>query len=135
VPRLGAEAVDANLVIEGERTRPDERSKLSGGAAPRQIHLEEAILRVEKAEGARDIFSRCCVNGWNAERVAFDRNGCGETFDLLRAVDPREAGADAAACPERAGDSRDEDDHERDQQRFEQSAHRVRHVITIARGG
>ena len=35
--------------------RADERGELAGGAAPQEVHLEEALLRVQEAGGARHV--------------------------------------------------------------------------------
>ena len=70
--RLGAKAMHANLAVGDERTRSDQRSELAGRPPPRQIHLKETILCVQKACRARDILARGASHGWNAERVARD---------------------------------------------------------------
>ena len=45
----------AVLGVQLERAGADERAQLAGGLAALQVHLEEAVLRVEEAEGAGDV--------------------------------------------------------------------------------
>ena len=62
----------ANLAVGDERTRTNQRSEFAGRPPPRQIHLEEAILCVQKASGARDVLARGAPHGRNAESVSRD---------------------------------------------------------------
>ena len=53
-----AEAMHAHLLVGVDRARADQRRQLAGRLPPLQIHLEEAILRVQEAERARDVLAR-----------------------------------------------------------------------------
>ena len=57
-PRLRAKAMHADFVIEREGTGTDKRRQLAGGTPARQIHLEEAVLRVQKTERTSDVLAR-----------------------------------------------------------------------------
>ena len=70
--RLRAKAMDADLVIERERAGTDERRELAGGTPPREVHLEEAVLRVKKPERASDVLARGAADRGNAEPIALD---------------------------------------------------------------
>ena len=53
-----AEAMHAVLRVHLEGARADQRTQLAGWLAALQVHLEEAILRVQEPEGASGILSR-----------------------------------------------------------------------------
>jgi hypothetical protein len=110
-------------VIERQRAGADQRGQLAGRAATREVHLKEAILRVQKSQCSRDILARGAVYGGDAESIALDAHRRGQPGDLMRAVQLREARANLVTHPEGAGDCCDQDDEKRHQQRFEQAAH------------
>ena len=99
----------------GEGARADERRQLAGGAAPREIHLEEAVLRVQKAGGARDVGTRGAADGRNSEGVARHLHRRREPGQMPRALELREAAAQLRASPQGAearGDQQQDKSHE-----------------------
>ena len=70
--RDGAEAMNANLLIDVQRARTDQCRQFTGGLTPLQIHLEKPVLRMKKTERAGHVFSRLACDRGNAECVAFD---------------------------------------------------------------
>ncbi len=53
--------------------------QLASGEPPRQVHLEEAILRVDETRGIRKISACSGSYGGNTERIALDLRGLGES--------------------------------------------------------
>jgi hypothetical protein len=49
--------MNADLAIDRQHSRSDERGELACGAAPREVHLKETVLRVQEPGGARDILA------------------------------------------------------------------------------
>ena len=84
-----------------QRTRADQRRQLAGGAPPREIHLEEAILRVQKAGCACDVLARGASDGRDAERVARDHDRRGEPFQSKFARRARAGCLEAPPVPTR----------------------------------
>ena len=125
----------ADFAIEREGTGTDKRRQLAGGTPPRQIHLEEAVLRVQKTERTSDVLARGAADRGDAEPIALDSHGRRESRELLCPIEERQAGSKAAACPECTRDAGDQDDEERREHYFEKTAHDARHVITTARTG
>ncbi len=69
----------AHLPVMRNDCRAKQLGKLTGGRTPKQIHLEEAILSMEKAEGASHIQAVGTANRWDTEVVALHSNGCRES--------------------------------------------------------
>lgn len=67
------------LAIEHERSAADERGELARCRAPREIHLKEALLRVDEPLGAEDIDERVAADPRHGVRVELDRHGGVET--------------------------------------------------------
>jgi hypothetical protein len=101
--RLGTEAMNANLAIGEPRPWSDERSQFARGAPTCEIHLEEAILRVQEAKSACDVLTRGTSDGRDAERVARDNHPRGEPFQSKFA---RESGQAASEFPPGPHDAR-----------------------------
>ena len=53
--RRGAAGATRASRSSSSAARAEERGELAGGAAPQQVHLEEALLRVQEAGGARHV--------------------------------------------------------------------------------
>jgi hypothetical protein len=83
-----------------QRADPNQRCQLAGRTPPRQVHLEEAILRVHEPGGACDIAAGCALNRGDTERVADDRDRTVEPGELKRAVKLRQARTQLPPEPE-----------------------------------
>jgi hypothetical protein len=77
----GSKTVQAHVPVTYQGCAPEQLGKLTGGRAPKQIHLKKAILSVEKAEGSRDIHSVGTANRWDTEVVALHANGGRKSCD------------------------------------------------------
>ena len=99
-----AKAMHADLVIDVERARADQRRQFAGRLAALQIHLEESILRVKETERARDIFARRAGDRRHAERVAIDAHLRRQAADGGGAIELRQAGAHLRSRVEAAAD-------------------------------
>ena len=100
----------ADLAIELKGGVAHQRRQLAGGAASRQIHLEETVLGVDEAGGPGDVATRDATDGGNAEPVTFDRHSRLQAAHPHRAVDDRETGAQLGSRPVRTSGERE---HER----------------------
>ena len=87
----GAHAVRSVVAIERQRRRPDERCELSRRTAPHEVHLEEALLGVDEAEGACEIQASVTLKRRNPIGVAPDLDRSVETFEAERPVGRRQA--------------------------------------------
>ena len=85
------EPQDARLAVHLERGPAEERRELAGGAPPEEVHLEEALLRVQEAGGARHVEAAPPAHDRHAERVALDAHRRAETGDRPLALELREA--------------------------------------------
>jgi hypothetical protein len=104
----GAETVETRGAVAGDGGGAEEFGEFAGGGAAQEIHLEEAFLRVEPAEGAGDIGAALATDRGHAEGVARDRHRRTETGGGGGAVEQREAGAHARVEPT-AGDGGEEE--------------------------
>ena len=95
--RLGTEAMNANLAIGEPRTWSDQRSQFARGAPSCEIHLEEAILRVQEAGGASDVQAGGTPDRREAERVARDHHWRRQPFESKLAAERRQA--PSQLCP------------------------------------
>ena len=73
--------VQTGLSVDAQRPRADEFGQFARRAAPRQIHLEVAVLRMQKAGGARDVLPRGGADGRDPEGVPRDGHG---TLEAVR---------------------------------------------------
>ena len=113
----GPEAMDANLAVELEGGRSHQLRDLAGRTAALQVHLEEALLPVQEAEGPRHVSPGGAGHARHAVGVAFDAHGSGQPLEGLLALELGEARAHAARQPESAGGhgkERDAKDDDRD---------------------
>jgi hypothetical protein len=97
--REPAETVQPHPSIAWHGLPAEERREFPGGRAPQKIHLEEAILGVQPAEGAGDVGAVAAAYRGHAQGVALDRHLRGETGDPGGAVELRQAGAEALVTP------------------------------------
>jgi hypothetical protein len=91
--------VHTHLTVELNGGVADERRQLPCGPPPSQIHLEEAILRVDEAGGPRHVRAGNSSDGGNAEAVALYRDGGLQPSYANRAVDARQARAELGSSP------------------------------------
>jgi len=113
--RLGAKAMHANLAIGNDRARTNQGRKLAGGAPSRQIHLEESILRVQKAGGARNVFAGSAPDCRNAERVSRDDDRGRETVQPEVAPERRQTATKLRPHPD-SGRGCAHSQHDRDRE-------------------
>ena len=116
-PRVLAIAERALAAIGRERALAEQLGELAGARAAQQVHLKEALLRVQVALAAQHVGERLAAHGRNRARVERDRQ---------RRREPRQRRF-AAAARQRRGDERvgrgDEQQHEagrRREQAFDQ---------------
>ena len=88
-----AKPEDTRLAVHLERGAPDERRELAGRAAPQEVHLEEALLRVQEAGGARHVEAAAAAHDRHPERVALDPHRRAEAGHRALAFHLREARA------------------------------------------
>ena len=113
----------ADLAIERQRARADQRRQLTGGAPAREVHLEEAVLGVDETDGTRHIGARAAAYGRDAEGIARDRDRLRESCDLAFAVELRQAATQLGSRPRRRHRHRDGQQDEQGQKRAKETAH------------
>ena len=94
----------APRAIALQRLVPEQRGQLAGGRAARQVHLEEAFLRMGEAQPARHVQPRATLDDQRAERVAAQAHRRAQAGDRGVAVELRQAGAHAGPDAERQRD-------------------------------
>ena len=99
-PRDGAQPQHAHLAVGGERGRAHELGELARRAAAQEVHLEEALLRVDVARRPRDVGAALPAHDRHAERVALDADGRLEAGERPAPVDDGQAAAQARVEPE-----------------------------------
>src|SRR4051812_26442678 len=109
--------MDTGLPVEWQRARTDEFRKLPSSPPSRQVHLKEAILRVQESGGARDVFARAPADRWNAERVSRDRHRTVKAGQRHAAIEDGQARVDLSTKPPRARAERSGSDQEEDHDR------------------
>jgi hypothetical protein len=82
----------------------EELRELSSGRPPQQIHLEEAVLSMDKAQSACSVQSIRGADGRNTERIAVDKDRSTEAWDGARSVELRQARPELQTSPDRGGD-------------------------------
>jgi len=95
--RFCPETVEANLTVGDECPRTDQRGQLAGRSTSREVHLEEAILRVQEAGGASDVQAGGTPDRRDAERVARDHHWRRQPFESKLAAERRQA--PSQLCP------------------------------------
>jgi hypothetical protein len=128
---LGPEPVNPDLAIDRQSTGADERRKFAGSATAGEVHLEEPILRVQKAGGTRRVDAVEGLDGWNAELVARDPDGSLQARQLNATVELREAAAKLAARPHRAAHRGDNQDEQHDYDETENNSHAGRGSVAV----
>src|SRR5262249_16382475 len=114
--RHRAEAVSSHPAVLRQGGATEELRELSSGRPPQQIHLEEAVLRMDKAQSARSVQSIRGADGRNTERIAVDKDRSTEAWDGARSVELRQARPELQTSPDRGGDyQRSTDGGEREQ--------------------
>src|SRR5690606_37462576 len=106
------ELEDAALAVERQRGRTGERGELAGGAAAAEVHLEEALLRMQEALRTVGVRERRGVNSRDRRRVELDDDGCGKARHGGRAVSPRQRGGQRDRARGGRGDGRNGCGHE-----------------------
>jgi hypothetical protein len=91
--------------VDIQRAGADQAGQLASRLAALQIHLKEAVLRVEEAERARHVFARRAGDGRDAQRIAIDAHLSREPGDRGGATQLRQAGADLRARIEASGEN------------------------------
>ena len=119
------ESVHANLCVGFEGAGSDQCAQLAGGLAALQVHLEKTILRVEEAEGARDVRAGSAGDRRHAERVARDGHGRRQSGERDCPLEPWQAGPKLGADVAAAGHCGQSDDNEKCQQDAADEAHEV----------
>ena len=113
LPGDGAEAVDAVRPVDRQRARAEDLGELAGGLAAHQVHLEEALLAVQEAEGAGGVGAARGPDRRHAEGVALDGDRRREAGQGALAGDLRQAGAHPCPQPQAP---RGEGDEEQDEE-------------------
>jgi hypothetical protein len=116
--------MDAHLAIEPHGGVAHERRQFAGRPPARQVHLEEAVLRVDESGGARHVFPRDAADGGDAEGVSLDRDRRLQAAHADGAADHRQAGADLPPRPVRGSAERHDQRNDGDQQDADVLAHR-----------
>jgi hypothetical protein len=80
--------MDAVFPIFRQGVLSEERGEFTGGAAPGQVHLKEAVLGVKETESTSSIVSISGLHGWHTQGVAFDSDTLRETGHLSVSVPP-----------------------------------------------
>ena len=99
-PRDGAEAMHADLAIERDCPAANQRRELACRASSRQIHLEEAVLSVQKAGRARQVDTIGRAYGGHAEAVPRDLHGRRQARNPALTVELGKAGPQLSTRPE-----------------------------------
>jgi hypothetical protein len=84
-----AEAPGARVLLQ--RHRAEQLGQLAAGEAPRQVHLEKAVLRVRVTGGERQVGARAGRDDGYAARIALERRGLRQTGRRHLAVERRQA--------------------------------------------
>ncbi len=93
VPGAGTETVAADIAVDVEQGGPQQGGQLAGRAAALQVHLEEAVLGVEVAQGAGQVGAAAGGDVGHAQGVAGDGDGRVEARQVGRAVKAGQAAA------------------------------------------
>ena len=97
--RFRPETVDADVTVGDERAWPDQRGQFPRCSTSGEIHLEEAILRVQEPGGARDVQTGGAPDRRDAERVARDHDWRREPFESKLAAERRQAASQLRPRP------------------------------------
>ena len=100
--------MQAHTRVGGHGGRTDQGAELTGRLSALQVHLEEAIVGVEDAQGPGDIAAGGAADGRNATRVAGDGDRGREAGERLLPVEHRKAVGEAGAHPPRGSQAEHE---------------------------
>jgi hypothetical protein len=95
----GAKLKGTLLPVVFDEAGAEDLGELAGGVAAEHVHLPETVLRCDEALREEEVVDVACANGGYALRVARDGHGCGEAWDMERAVDLRERCAHGVSQP------------------------------------
>ncbi len=89
-----AQPVESAALVAIQRHGPEQRGQLARGRAAREVHLEEAFLRVHEPERARDVEAVRALEHGGAVRVARHRHRRLQPAQARVAVERRHAAMD-----------------------------------------
>jgi len=115
----------SNSSIDDKSATADQRREFSRRAAPRQIHLKEAVLCVEEAGGAGDVRPSPPANRRNAERVAPDGDRCRQSRELMAAVEKGQTRLELMSRPEHGAHPQHRQEYDGEEE-DSPAAHRVK---------
>src|SRR5205814_996703 len=84
----------------------EQRRELAGAGAAEQVHLEEALLRVDEAGREGDVAAVAAADRRHAARVAVHGHEAAQAGGTKLAVEDRQAVAEEEVAAERRGRSR-----------------------------
>ena len=113
LPGQGPKTVDSRLAVDRNRRRTEKLGEFTGGPASQEVHLEEAVLRMDVAECARDVPTGVAADRRHSGAIAINRDCGGETRQCCGAVDLGQGAA--REPPESAGSNKEgEQQHAQD---------------------
>src|ERR1700687_1233426 len=86
-----SKAVYPHASVLCDRNAAEQLGELAGGRTPKQVHLEEAILAMDKAERARHVQSTGGSDRRNAQGVTLHPNRCAESGQRPFSIELRQA--------------------------------------------
>ena len=108
----GAEAVDAALAVDRQQRLAEQRREVAGAGAAQQVHLEEALLRMDEAGGEGDVAAVAAADRRHALGVARHRDRAAQAGGGDLAVERRQAGAEERVAADRRREHEDDDEPE-----------------------
>ncbi len=118
--------MNPNFAIERNRTGADQRRQLARGAAAGEIHLEKAVLGVQKPGRAGHVPTGGPADRRDAEIIPGDPHRGREATKLALALELRKAAAQLRPSPHRANAGRQHQRGQRKDQDPDQPPHNVR---------
>ena len=100
-----AQEMAADLAVGAQRRRPHQLGQLAGGAAAQQVHLEEAVLRVDEAGGEGDVAAAGAADRRHSGGVALDQHRRRQPLHHQPSGGRRQGGQQAMAQPQAAADA------------------------------
>ena len=105
--------MDTRFLINRDRSRANEDRQLPRRLATQKVHLEEALLGMQYAQGERDIVVTVADDGRHAMIVSFNAHGVLQGAHLECPVYHRQAGVEHRAdVPEAAKGGYDDEGQE-----------------------
>ena len=121
-----ADAVHAPLAVQRQRRRPEQFGQFAGRAAPHQVHLEVALLRMDEAQRAQGVHFAGRIDGDRAQRIALDR---GRGFKAGQGRGPFTVQGGQAGAQQPPGQQRGR--HGQQQQQHEQASNPAQHASPL----